>query len=463
MRTFFVFAFVLLLDWNVSAATLHVEVNRQGFTGPIQVAVAPRVDGKPPQWSATKSLPAGGGKSAVSFHGLTEGLYVVLASGPRPLQRLSAKANLGSDGSTLRLVIPRSKTVLRATLAGEPLAGAAIALTHDELRWRTDVETGDDGRYAGELWEPGVYSASVTRDGTSAPHRVDVWISPKPVTIDVPDRHVRGRVLAGGKPLANAIVMLRSENNESILTVRTHSASDGRFEFFGVREGALTLTARAPSYLDSDAARFELRGAAQHSIDVELRRGEPRAVRVVDRHDAPIAGAMLITSCDGHVKSTAVTNAVGVAEAALPGGASCAIFVLPKEGSIAIVPIAAEPATASEPLLIRVPEGSSSLRLALKTDGGEAFQGLRLLMRIDGVVVPPEIARLLGSRGFSLVTNDEGSLALQRIPTGTYEFWPYRTSAEGQMIYETATEFDAPISVNVLTGENNATVRFQAR
>src|SRR5687768_1028518 len=149
MRTFFiVVAFVLLLDLPAAAATLNVEVSRHGFTGPIQVAVAPRVDGRPPQWSATKKLPAGGGgKSAVSFDGLPEGLYVVMASGPQPLQRLSAKANLGRDGSTLRLVIPRSKTVLRATLAGEPLARAGIALIHDELRWHTEIATGEDGRF----------------------------------------------------------------------------------------------------------------------------------------------------------------------------------------------------------------------------------------------------------------------------------------------------------------------------
>jgi hypothetical protein len=84
-------------------------------------------------------------------------------------------------------------------------------------------------------------------------------------------------------------------------------------------------------------------------------------------------------------------------------------------------------------------------------------------MRIDGMVVPPAIARLLSSRGFSLVTNEEGNLALERIPPGTYDFWPYRTTAEGQMLYETATEFEAPISVTVLTGENNATVKFRAR
>ena len=31
------------------------------------------------------------------------------------------------------------------------------------------------------------------------------------------------------------------------------------------------------------------------------------------------------------------------------------------------------------------------------------------------------------------------------------------------MLYETATEFDAPISVEVKAGENKATVRFEAR
>jgi hypothetical protein len=456
MRPFFL-AFALLLDLTMSAATLKVEVDRHGFTGPIEVALAPRVDGKPPAWSTAKTLAPG--QSAVAFDGLSSGLYVVLASGPQPLQRLSTKANLGSDDSTLRLVIPRSKTVLRATLAGQPLAGVRISLTHDALRWRTDVETGKDGSFTGELWEPGRYGAGVYRDRVSAPHNIDVSLAPGSLTIDVPDRHVRGRILAGGKPLAGAIVNLRSENRESTMTVRTHSSDDGRFEFFGVREGALTLTARAPSYLDSDAVTFELRGEpAQHTLDVELTRGERRAVRVVGPRDTPLAGASLITSCGGHVKSMALTTAAGNADVAFLEGAACVIFALPKEGSIAVAPV-----KGSEPLLIRVPEGSSSLRLALKSVAGEPFADMSLLMRIDGVTVPPAIARRIASRGFSLMTNDEGSVSLEHIPPGTYDFWPYRTTAEGEMLYETATEFDAPISLTVQTGENNATVKFQAR
>jgi hypothetical protein len=458
MRAFLV-AIALLLTLSASAATLKVEVSRNGFTGPIEIAVAPRIDGMLPEWSATKTLAAG--KSAVTFPNLPEGLYLVLASGPQPLQRLSAKVNLGAAGSTLSLAVPKTNTAVSVTLAGAPLARAGIAFNHDELRWRTDIKTDDDGRFAGPLWEPGRYSASVTPDRGSAPHFVaDVTLSSAPLTIDVPDRHVTGRVLIdGGKPLAAVEVTLRTETTGSTLTVRAVSESDGRFEFFGVREGAHTLFARAPSWLDSDAVMFELRGASRHSADLVLTRGEPRTVRVVDARDAAIAEATLITSCDGHVKSMAVTNAEGRADVAVPTAASCAIYALPKQGSIAVGRFEGP----QQQLVIRVPDGSSSLRLALKSEAGVAFPDLTLLMRIDGMIVPPAIARLIASRGFELMTNDEGSIALAHIPPGTYEFWPYKSASEGQMIYEVSSEIAAPISVKVSKGENNATVKFKAR
>ncbi len=451
-------SFVLLLALSASAATLNVEVNRNGFTGPIEIAVAPRVQGMLPEWLATKTLAAG--QAAVTFPQLPEGLYIVLASGPQPLQRLSAKVNLGAAGSTLRLAVPKTKTAVHVTLAGQPLARAGIAFTHDELRWHTNLQIDEDGRFAGPLWEPGVYSASVTREHGSAPHFVDVTLSEMPLTINVPDRHVTGRVLTDdGKPLAGVQVNLRSETGAATLTVRTTSAADGRFDFLGVREGAHSLSARAPSYLNSDTAMFELRGtSARHSADLVLTRGEPRTVRVVDARDAAIAGATLLTSCDGHVKSAAVTGDDGRAEVAVPAAASCAIYAVPKEGSIA-----AGRFEGARELLIRVPDGASSLRLALKSDTGAAFPEVTLLMRIDGLVVPPEIAQSLATRGFLLMTNDEGSISLARIPPGTYDFWPYRTTSEGRMLYEVASEIAAPISIKVMTGENNATVRFKAK
>jgi hypothetical protein len=456
MRTL-VFSSLLAVSLSASAADLRIAVDRNGFTGPIEMMLAPRVEGTPPQWSASKTI--GAAESTATFTGLPEGLYLVLARGPQPLQRLSAKANVGSSGGALRLTLPKGKTSLRVMLAGRPVARAAVLLTEEELLWDTRLEAGNDGRFVSALWQPGAYTASVWRDRAAAPYVADVALSAEPLTIDVPDRLVAGRVVGeDGRPIAGAKVILRTQGDHLTLTAGTSSASDGRFEFFGVREGAQALRAKAPSYLDSDVDSFELLGApARHSSDLRLARGTQRTVRVVDHYNDPVGGAMLFAACDGHIKSTAVTDEQGRVEVALPNAGDCSIYALPKEGSLAVVPVAGK-----GPLVVRVPEGSSSLKLALKSESGETFPDIWLLMRIDGTIVPPAVSHQLFTRGLRLMTNAEGSISLAHIPPGTYDFWPYRSDAEGQMLYDAAWVIAAPISFNVVNGENSATVRLRA-
>ena len=449
---------LLAVSLSASAADLRIAVDRNGFTGPIEMVLAPRVEGMPPQWSASKRIPAG--ESTATFTGLSSGLYLVLARGPQPLQRLSGKANVGTSGGALRLTLPKGKTSLRVTLAGRPVARAAVLLTEDDLLWDTRLETGDDGRFEGALWQPGAYIASIWPNHLAAPHTANVVLSAKPLTINVPDRLVAGRVVGeDGRPVGGAAVILRTQGDHATLTARTSSGPDGRFEFFGVREGAQALWAKAPSYLDSDVAGFELHGApARQSLDLKLARGTQRMVRVVREHSDPVGGAMLFVACDGHVKSTALTDEQGRAEVALPDTGGCSIYTLPKEGSLAVVQVAGK-----EPLVVRVREGSSSLKLALKSESGEAFPDVWLLMRVDGTVVPPAVSHQLFIRGLRLMTNAEGSVSLTHIPPGSYDFWPYRSEAEGQMLYDAAWGMAAPISLNVVTGENSATVRLRAR
>ena len=448
---------LLAVSLSASAADLRIAVNRNGFTGPIEMVLAPRVEGMPPQWSASKTIAAA--ESTATFTGLPEGLYLVLARGPQPLERLSAKANVGTNGGALRLTLPNGKTSLRVTLAGRPVARAAVLLTEDDLLWDTRLETGDDGRFEGALWQPGAYNASVWRERSAAPHMADVKLSAEPLTIDVPDRLVAGHVVGeDGRPIGGATVILRTQGDHITLTARTSSAPDGRFEFFGVREGAQALSAKAPSYLNSDVASFELKGAPAHqSLDLRMTRGTQRTVRVVDKHGDPVGGALLFAACEGHVKSTALTDEQGRAEVALPDTGGCSIYAQPKEGSLAVAQVAGK-----GPLVVRVREGSSSLKLALKSESGEVFPDVWLLMRIDGTVVPPAVSHQLFTHGLRLMTNAEGTISLAHIPPGTYDFWPYRSEAEGQMLYDAAPAMAAPISLNVLTGENSATVRLRA-
>ena len=454
------FFLLLLLSFamSVNAATLKVEIARNGFKDAIDVAVAPRVEGDPPQWLATKTVSAN--KSAVTFDDLDPGLYLVLAKGAKPLERLTAKVNVGGGGATVRMPLPKSRAALQVTLAGAPVPRAQVSLIHREFRWDTQLTTDDEGRFAGALWEPAAYTVRVRPDAMTASYIVDRELSAAPLTIDVPDRHAGGRVVDDdGKPVPNAQVFLRTESGDSSLTVRTQTAPDGRFEFFGVREGAHTIFARAPSYLNSDAATFELSGArARHTTELHLARGAQRAVRIVDTHGAAVANATVLAACDGHVKSTATTDAEGRAAIALARSKSCVVYAAPKDGALAVLRVAGP-----KDLVLRVPPAPSSLRLALKSDEGEAFAHLRLLMRVNGAVVPPSVARYLAPRGLSLTTNEHGTLSLGRLAPGTYEFWPYRTDAEGQMLFEVAGEVEAPIVINVATGENDATVKFRAR
>ncbi len=453
-----VFSSLLAVSLSASAADLRIAVARNGFTGPIELALAPRVEGAPPHWSASKRL--GAAESTATFTGLPEGLYLVLARGPQPLERLSAKANVGRGGGAVRLTLPKKKTSLRVTLAGQPVARATVLLTEDELLWDTQLEAGDDGRFVGALWQPGAYTATVWRDRAAGPYVADVALSADPLTIEVPDRLVTGRVVGeDGQPIAGAKVILRTQSDHLNQTAGTTSASDGRFEFFGVLEGAQALRAKAPSYLESDVASFQLLGApARHSLDLTLARGMQRTVRVVDTHSDPVPGAMLYAACDGHIKSTALTDEHGHAEVALPEAGGCSLYALPEEGSLAVVEV-----SGTGPLVVRVREGASSLKLALKSESGETFSDIWLLMRIDGTIVPPAISHQLFTRGLRLRTNGEGSVSLAHIPPGTYDFWPYRSEAEGQMLYDAAWVMAAPISLNVVTGENSATVRLRAR
>jgi hypothetical protein len=99
-----------------------------------------------------------------------------------------------------------------------PLARAAVVLTHEELRWEIELTADDDGRFAGALWEPGVYNVAVRREPATAPHLVDVHLTAEAVTIDVPDRLIVGRVVGeDGKPIGGAMVVLQTESPGSTL------------------------------------------------------------------------------------------------------------------------------------------------------------------------------------------------------------------------------------------------------
>ncbi|MEA2463569.1 MAG: hypothetical protein QOJ98_1316, partial [Acidobacteriota bacterium] len=116
MRTFIALLF-LFTSQTLTAGTLRVEIDRNGFTGPLEVAVGTR-DDSAPEWVATRTL--GGRQSLAAFDALAPGLYTVLIRGAQPLQRLGVPVAVGNTPVTTRLAIPRRQVSMHVLLGGKP-------------------------------------------------------------------------------------------------------------------------------------------------------------------------------------------------------------------------------------------------------------------------------------------------------------------------------------------------------
>ncbi|HEX6096404.1 MAG TPA: carboxypeptidase-like regulatory domain-containing protein [Thermoanaerobaculia bacterium] len=445
----------LFLSATLAAGTLRVEIDRNGFQGPLEIDVGIREESAAPKWIVTRTLAAKA--SSAAFDELQPGLYTILVRGPQPLQRISTPIAVGSSPAATTLKIPKRRLTVKVLLGDKPLPNAFLTLQHDALLWTTDLVADSRGMFEGESWESSRFLGKVWRDRTASGHVIDVMLPEREsLIIDIPDRHVRGRVVDERREvIPGAVVTLRTATGAVTQTLRATARMDGTYEFFGVEPGEQILTARAPSHLDSDVIAFDLApDSGSREFEIALAHGEQRALKVVDADGDAIASATLIAACGGHVKSIAVTDDTGSAPLATPAGVPCSFYALPQEGSLA---------TAHTHGTMRVPAAASSLRLQLLTDTDQPLGDVSLLMRVNGEIIPPAVGRQFASRGLDLTSAADGSVSLAKIPSGTYEFWPYRGEAEGLMLYELAGDLAAPITLDVKAGENEAKIRLRKR
>lgn len=146
----------------------------------------------------------------------------------------------------------------------------------------------------------------------------------------------------------------------------------------------------------------------------------------------------------------------------VPSGEPATLFVIAEEGPFAMmrVPHPDE----KQRLQIYLPSSMSSLMIRARTTDGKTMPPFSLLMRYEGELMPTEVAEELTEvQGLRLATGPDSDAHLRNIPSGSYEFWPYRTEAEAESIVAAGSTFVAPIQVNVRTGENKIAVKFAIR
>jgi len=450
-------------------ATLRVSVDRYGERRPLEVFVGVDDDTLPePRWIVSRRIDAG--KNGVTVPDLGRGAYLVQLRGPEPLQQVATTAVVAEgDVRTVTFGVTPRRFRARIVAGSKPVAGADVVLHNFDGRWKGTVRTDAEGRIDAPLWQGGDFEVVVHRiPGATPVLRVaTLHGSADEMTIALSDHLIRGTTVdADGHPVPGASVILQTKTDTGGHTsVRALSDAHGNFAFDGLDAGTSQLHAVAQGYLFNDMTVTV--GADQQVVPVRsvMSAGYPREVIVRWRDGSPAFGAMILCVGGATIRSRSYAEENGRGTIATPLNAASVLYVIPREGSIAVCHLPKpEDETSAAPVTITVPPPAASLRVATLTTTGAPLSDVSLLLRLNGEVIPPGVAEELAKQnGTRLQTAENGQAMLDHMPVGTYEFWPSRDDQELAGWIETLSAMAAPITVNVTAGENTAQVRFRTR
>lgn len=457
-----VILFVAMTAAAAHAATVRVHVARNGDKSPLDVRLGIRKETATPEWIAYRRLRER--DEVAHFDGLAAGTYVVLVEGDEPLERTTTLAVVAAgDVRDVKIVPSRAIVVGQFTLSGKPLANADVTFSRNgPRRFRTDAK----GEYRGVVWERGEYEVGVRTAKINAPFagRVQIPDGPRPqFAFDMPDRSIRGRVVdEAGRAIAGTRVTMQSRSDLYATTRPATTAEDGTFRFDAVHAGSHTIYVLPQRHLRPDPVRFEMSEEdALREVEIAVTGGRRQSATVVDRRGAPQPHASIVCVTNASVRSTAESDDAGRVTFDTPLGEDSTLYVMPRDGGLVIRRLRA--ADSSE-LRIVVPPATASLEISALSPDGKAVTEVGLLMRFNGELIPPDVARELRfHQGIALITDDHGVARLPRILPGVYEFWPYRSEAEVDALLASSSVLAAPININVVTGDNKARVRFRKR
>jgi hypothetical protein len=462
----------LLLMLAILAATVPevaphgaIEATIRGTAEPLTAELLLRDPSE--QWVEVghRNLPAT--TRSVRFDGLASGVYQLRVRGPQATEQLATKIGLGT-GDTRRTTIAIEPFVVtgRVTLGGTDLGEGVVLLRHREFHWRAGISLEKDGTFRAPMWQRGAFTYSVRGPALPTEYTSETELAgTSPLNVEIPDGRITGivRDAKSGAPVAGALVLLQTNLAEREENVRLTTGPAGRFDFTGIKPGRHVVRVLPPHHLQPEPISFTLGGdTRQRELDVPVDPGHTVAVVVIDRQSDPVANAKVFAVADARVRARTTTDEDGRATVAVPAGQRTTLFVIAEEGPFGMLRVPRD--HERERLQVYLPRSASSLLIRALTTTGALMPPFSLLMRYDGELVPPEVAaELTAVQGLQLTTGADSEAHLQNIPSGTYEFWPYRTEDEAQSIVDSSTAFLAPIQVNVRTGENKIAVRFAGR
>lgn len=399
----------------------------------------------------------------VVLYDLPPGAFAVLVDGSKPLQHAVGKAVVGrGDVRDLDMSLPARRSHLQIYRGDLPVANRTVQLESIDGQWQSSVATDADGLIDTPIWDfHGQFEMTVDSASSAVPVMRLQTLVPT-ATVKLPSRTIKGfAVDVHGKPIEGAVVsLLDTVIGDGKATVRARTDSQGRFAFEGLERGDQVISVAAPGYLFRDPERL-----TTDDLKVTLRQGYLRDLVIEQSDGSAVAGAEVLCVKDGKIRAKALSGADGHVTMATPGDEPSIVYVIPSDGSLAIRRFRAPlDEVSSDPVTIRIAPAASSLHVRTLTTRGTTVPNVNLLLRYNGELIPTPIAQELERIGdLQFQTDVDGQAHFEHIPTGIYELWPYNREEEMTALLDSIGVQSAPVVVNASAGENDVTIRLNAR
>jgi hypothetical protein len=442
----------------VAGATLALRIDRPGddSVGAVKVTLFRLTRDKyEPVRIASKDLAAS--DSNLEFTDLARGDYMILVEGSGANERLTEELEIREAASSRTIAIEPYHLLGTARFGDEPLTNGQLGIVN--RLWESVLAIDDRGQFDATLWQHGELSGFIRSKALGSGMFVEspeLGTDPSHWDIALRRRVIQGQVVDAETkaPLSEVAmdVKISSENSQS--SSLNNLEQDGRFTIPAVANGTYDLRFTHPDRIDIIRS-IELKpDSDSQTLTIELGAGVETPIDFVWPDGSHIAQAAAIEGVarDGY-------NAQGYFRADSTGrlnlrskpGESRTLYVMPDEGSFAIVHVTAGRSSQAVVKRVIIPRPTASLAVSNVDASGKPVSAIPII-RYNGELLPFSLIPNLSAERIGL-----GAMRFTRLPAGTYEVWG--VVVKGDLLAATATPpATVPERVGLSTGDQSVTV-----
>lgn len=411
-----------------AGVNLSLTIDRpQGDRDPLVVTLQRKTKSKY-EYTPVGTKEVAGDDRKLVFGDLDKGDYCVIVEGKAPLERLTTQVELDDTDVEKDIKIEPYRVDGTATIGDDPIDGdLVISMSRFSLNLNMRIE---NGRFTATLWQHGTLTGLVrakdlgTYEVVTSP---DLGADPSVWDIRFPKRLISGRVYdeQTKQAIDGAKMDLLRSSGDARWYGAIHIQEDGSFSILAVKNGTYELNVTAPDHMAMKQT-VEIHEGDDASVerDFPLPAGQLAVLEAVWASGAPVANAVVLdgVAADGYQAERQYTlDAAGKLSLRLQRDETRTLYIVPREGSLAVAHLAAQDGGDSTPMRVVVPNPAGSLHIDISTADGKPASEAAVGMRFNGEFIPAPVLYEIGFRVNLQAVSDR---LLLQLPAGAYELWP---------------------------------------